>query len=209
MTLPGDFWANENQYLAAIIRPRLQALALAGIAAANRKLEGQGIYFDIGLAHADAAAWARQYTDTLLVQLGTTTQKVIGEMLANYTETPGATVGDLVKQLMPVLDGNDVRAWRVAVTETTRAFSEGNAIAYARAGLPRVVFHAPLHVNCRCTDRAHMLKTGEWVVVWETNKDDLVCTRPSRVPWAETVDGCRAMQGVCISEGPHLGKKVA
>lgn len=208
MTLPPDFWTEEQRHLIAVIRPRLQSLALAGVNAATRKLEETGIFFDTGLAHAEAVEWARTYTDNLLNQLGTTTERVIGEMLANYAETPGATIGELVNQLKPVLDGNDVRAWRVAVTETTRAFAEGNAIAYRQAGLPRVLFHAPLHVNCRCTDRAKRLSTGEWVVVWETNKDELVCTKPVMGPQGLMVAGCRALNGVCISEGPNYGKKV-
>jgi hypothetical protein len=204
--LPDEFWTTENTYLAGIIRPRMTDLALAGVNAAARKLEAQKIFFDTSLAHADAIAWARGHTDDLLNQLGTTSQRVVGELLASYAETPGMTIGDLTAQLKPLFEQDDIRSWRIAITETTRAFAEGNKLAYTRAGLPSVAYHAPAHVNCRCTDAARRLKNGEYVITWITNRDDLVCSRPVSTPWG-TVDGCRGLHDVVISDGPYMGKK--
>ena len=56
--------------------------------------------------------------------------------LASWMETPGQSMGDLVELLKPVLDDNPARAWAMAVTETTRAYAQGNDLAYQAAGIP-------------------------------------------------------------------------
>jgi len=207
MNLPPDFWATEREHLRSVLQPHLVRMAIFGVFEAEKKLTQFGISFDNALAHADAAAWARQYTDTILQQFGTTTEKGVAEIIASFTETPGMTMGDLNKQLLDVLDRNQVRAHRVAVTEATRAFASGNNVAYQRAGLPAMAVHAPAHVNCRCGERVVRLG-DEWVIVWSTNRDELVCKRPIQMPWG-TVQGCRDMHNRIISVGPYLGQKLS
>lgn len=204
--LPNDFWINERDKLAMVIRPRLQALALAGALAAAQNLVGLGIHIDDDLVNTDAAAWARRYTDDLLNKLGTTSERLVGEIIANWAETPGASIGQLEKSLLPILDNNQIRAWRVAVTETTRAYSEGNDIAHQRAGIPRALFKPPAHPNCYCDLKVKRLADGSWVQVWYTNNDEKVCVQTLTTPWG-SVDGCRALHGVVVSEGIHLGEK--
>lgn len=206
-SLPPDFWATEQQHLRGVLQPHLTRLAIFGVYEAEKKLAQFGISFDNTLAHADAAAWARQYIDTILQQFGTTTQKGVGEIIAGFAETPGMTMAQLNKQLMDVLDRNQVRAARVAVTEATRAFAAGNNVAYQRAGLPSMAVHAPAHPNCRCGERVVRLG-DEWVIVWETNRDELVCTRAIQMPWG-IVKGCRDMHSRIISVGPYLGQKLS
>lgn len=205
--LPADFWATEQQHLRSVLQPHLVRMALFGVFEAEKKLAQFGISFDNALAHADAAGWARQYTDTILQQFGTTTEKGVGEIIASFAETPGMTMADLNRQLLDVLDRNQVRAHRVAVTEATRAFASGNNVAYQRAGLPAMAVHAPAHVNCRCGERVVRLG-DEWVIVWATNRDDLVCKRTLRMPWGE-VKGCRDLHNRIISVGPYLGQKLS
>ena len=206
-TLPPAFWSAESSHLRSVVQPRLLRMAVFGALEAEKKLASLGLSFDNALAHADAAAWARRYTDTLLEQLGTTTQRGIGEIIASFAET-GMSMKDLQAQLMTVLDNNAVRASNVAVTEATRAFAEGNAAAYRRVGLPELATHAPGHVNCRCGERVVRLKSGEWVIVWTTNNDELVCHQPLHMPWGE-VAGCRDMHDRIISVGAHLGQKLS
>lgn len=206
-SLPPDFWATEQQHLRGALQPHLTRMAVFGVYEAEKKLAQFGISFDNALAHADAASWARQYIDTILQQFGTTTQKGVGEIIAGFAETPGMTMAQLNKQLMDVLDRNQVRAARVAVTEATRAFAAGNDVAYRRAGLPAMAVHAPAHPNCRCGERVVRLG-DEWVIVWETNRDELVCTRAIQMPWG-IVKGCRDMHSRIISVGPYLGQKLS
>jgi hypothetical protein len=95
----------------------------------------------------------------------------------------------------------------MAVTETTRAYAQGNDLAYQAAGIPGMAYHPPAHVNCRCDTAVRRLrKQNQWVVVWLTERDDVVCQRRLLTPWGEVI-GCKALHGTIISQGEWLGKK--
>jgi hypothetical protein len=207
MTLPAGFWQAEHDQLIAVIKPRLEQIASIGVNAAEQKLNAQNIFFDNTLAHAEAARWAATYTDKLLQLLGSTTENFVGAAVSNWITTPGATISQLADILSPGLADNMARAWTVAVTETTRAYAEGNRQAYLQAGLPNLAINAPLHPNCRCGSGARRIRSSnEWVIVWETDNDELVCDTPYDTPWG-TVAGCQALQDVIVSYGPYLGRK--
>lgn len=72
-----------------------------------------------------AARWARAYTDDLLRGLNATTNEAVGRWIADFVETPGMTIGDVIRNL----PFNEVRAQRIATTEITRAYAEGNQLA--------------------------------------------------------------------------------
>jgi len=214
--LPPDFWLSERERLLAELLPALQSTALAGIAQSAAKLGPLGLAFDPGLVNAAAARWAREHTDQLLNLLGTTNQQVVGQVVANWIETPGATLGDLDAALAPVLDGDIARADSVAITETTRAVAQGNILGYTEAGAVAPPmwtdrtgtrpFGPPLHPHCRC-DLAMVRYKDQVVIAWVTNFDELVCIAKRPAPWG-IVRGCRALQGVCISAGEYLGRKI-
>lgn len=205
--IPLDFWKQEHEQLAALVAPRLQGLAAVGIAQAERKLRAMGMYFDNAVAHQEAAAWARAHTEEILQQFETRTQGLVGDKIATWVETPGLKTRDLVEMLQPVLDGNVTRAYTVGVTETTRAFAEGNNLAFKAAGIPGMAFKPPAHPNCRCDTAVKRIPgTHDWVVVWYTEHDSLVCVKTVHTPWGD-VDGCRGMHGIVISEGPFLGRR--
>lgn len=219
--LPPGFWDEEKDNLLAVILPYMHRMAMAGVEIGERKLEQlAGISFDNTLVHAEAARWARQLTDNLLLRLETTSERAVGEILATWIETPGSTIGELKEQLAPVVAGNQRRADNIGVTETTRAYSQGELLTYREAGLPAVVqfnqgfglglqpFAPPLHPSCRCWVTPQRLSNGVWVITWQTNRDELVCTRAVPGPWGE-VRGCRDLHNVVISEGPFLAKTVA
>lgn len=216
-TLPPEFWQEERKQLLGVILPKVEASALAGAALATQRLASAQIYFDTGLVNAAAAAWARQHTDALLNMLGTTNQKVVGTILDNWWSTPGATYGDLIERLTPILDGNISRAESVASTEVTRsnfggqlaAFLEAGAVAPPTISDPRlgvITFGPPSHPRCRC-DSIFTRKGDKYLIAWITTHDELTCTRPITTPWG-TVNGCRALNGVCISQGEWMGRKV-
>lgn len=215
--LPPDFFDNEKPYLIAALQPFITRLVQIGLQSSEKKLAPWGIYFDNTLANAQAIAWARKHTDDLLNLLNTTSSRAAGQAIASWLETPGATVGDLKDVLAPLLADNISRADAVAITETTRAVAQGNIIGYTQAGAvpppdfmgPDNImrpFGPPGHVNCRC-DTAFVRYNDQYLIVWLTNRDDLVCQRMIRTPWG-VVRGCRALHGVCISQGDYLGKRI-
>ncbi len=213
--LPADFWREERDELLAILLPAIEEYVLAGVRYGAETLAGVGLTVDYSLVHADAVAWARLHTDALLDRLGSTTQGSVGQVVANWLETPGATRADLEARLLPLLDDNRARAESVGVTEVTRAAAQGNYLVYQQAGvtLPPLFdsglgtqepFGPPAHPRCRCWPRVIRLPDNSWVVVWSTNRDELVCRRSILTPWGE-VEGCRALHNVVLSAGPYLG----
>jgi hypothetical protein len=206
VSIPPAFWADERNRLLALFLPKMEALAMAGAVNAALKLRGVGITFDPMLANAAAAAWARVYTDALLQRLQTTDQAVVGKILANWVATPGATMGDLVNQLAPAFANNTARADLIAITETTRATAEGEAIVYREAGIGAVLYNPPGHPGCRCWTAA-VRRDGQNLVVWKTNRDEVVCRQKLSTPWG-TVEGCRALHNTVISAGELAGQKI-
>ena len=120
MPLTEQFWENERRRLLAIFLPRMTQMALTGMVTAARQA---GIAFDNTLYSKRAEAWARTYTDNLLIELGTTTEKFVGDKVADWIAKPDMTVGDLDAALTPAFGAT--RANAIAVTETTRAFASG------------------------------------------------------------------------------------
>jgi SPP1 gp7 family putative phage head morphogenesis protein len=144
MPLTADFWEGENRRLLAIFLPRLTQMALTGMENAARQA---GISFDRTLYNQRAEQWARSYTDDLLAELGTTTERIVGDAVGDWIKRDGATIGELNEALTPAFGA--ARANAIAVTETTRAFANGQEEAYKAEGIT------------------------EWI--WRTNKDEMVC----------------------------------
>ena len=101
---------------------------LAGIATEQALADAGslGIGFELGEINAAASEWARQYAYDLVKDLTDTTRRVVASATAQFVETPGMTIGQLRGLLKPAF--GDVRAQLIAVSETTRAFSEGTNI---------------------------------------------------------------------------------
>jgi len=201
-----EFWQKEREKLLEILLPEIEGLAISRVVAAQQKLRQLGISFDDELVNVEAARWARQHAGELVDLMNSTSENSIGEIVANWIETPGSTIGDLTNRLTPVLKDNIERAFTVAVTETTNSFTAGESVTMEAAGIPPMVFRPSAHPRCRCWPSIRRLKDGTWVVIWQTNRDEVVCKRPIETPWG-TVEGCGALQNVVISEGPYLGRK--
>ena len=92
-----------------------------------------GMGFDYTLVNTRARDWAERYTDDLLIQLGTTTERTVGNSIARWIEN-----GEPMSVLRRDLRNSGFskrRAKLIASTETTRAAAEANAIAYKEMGL--------------------------------------------------------------------------
>ena len=144
----GPFWEDEMKRLHPAVRPTLQELAEQGAMATSESL---GIGVDVGLVNLEALGWAHSYTFELITGINGTSQKVVEKALENFITTPGYTRGDFEEAIVNTF--GEVRAEMIAVTETTRAYAEGNEIGadeIRRAGI-------------------------ELNTIWLTNADDLVC----------------------------------
>lgn len=144
MPIDSAFWENEKRRLMAIFLPRLTQMALTGMTNAARQA---GISFDNTLYNQRAEAWARTYTDQLLADFGTTTEKIVGNAVGDWISKPDQTIGDLDAALTPAFGAT--RANAIAVTETTRAFAQGQLEAYKAEGIDEAI--------------------------WSTNRDDITC----------------------------------
>jgi SPP1 gp7 family putative phage head morphogenesis protein len=145
--LPAEFWANENKHLAAVLGPQMQRMYYAGEHMASEKLS---VAFDVSMANKAAADWAAQNVDALLKSFHTTTQAGVAPVIEEWITTDGATMGDLLQALLDTgLMGPD-RASRVAVTETTRSFAQGEIAQYQELGIEQMR--------------------------WQTNNDEVVCS---------------------------------
>ena len=132
----------------------LVALIMAGLISGVDLTESEiGIYLADGSVNARALVTARNYVTEWLQQLDQTSERAVRDALETFITQPGATVGDMVDILQPVF--GDTRAWRIAVTETTRVYSLANDL-YA-------------------DEMQNQYPEMQVVKQWWTNSDDRVC----------------------------------
>lgn len=129
-----------------------------GVKALEHK-QDDPLSIDWQLANNAAAAWARRYGFELVRGMVDTTRDRLQREIADFI-TNSETMPQLTRRLKDVF--GPVRAELVAVTETTRAFAEGNRAAWRESGI---------------------IEQREW----RTANDELVC--PICGPLANTVAG--------------------
>jgi len=145
----GDwFWENEDKALTGEILMLLMQYAVAG---ADLFAMNVNIGFDVSPVNAAAGAWAHEYVGDLVNGIDETTRAALRQAVDMFVRTPGVTIRDI----MDALPLDDARAMRIAVTEVTRAYGQGNLLA-GREMLAQVP-----DIAVRQT--------------WLTNNDDLVC----------------------------------
>jgi hypothetical protein len=94
------------------------------------------VVWDEAVISREAADWAGRYGYDLIRGITDNTARLVGDKVRSFTETPGMTIGQL-RQMLTGAFGQS-RAQAIAVTETTRAYAEGNRMVQAelqRAGL--------------------------------------------------------------------------
>ena len=112
-----------------------------------------GIGFDTSLANERAAEWARNYAYDLVRGIDETSLHVVQNAIESFIDETGFAIGDVIDLVEPYF--GDVRASMIAVTETTRAFAQGQLAAAEeiRKEFPEL----------------------EITKTWFTNNDDIVC----------------------------------
>jgi hypothetical protein len=171
--LDDEFWRSETGQMIAVLRPRVEQMALEAVAAQAASVP---VLWDEAVIAAEAAAWAERYVYDLVEGINANTRNLLREQVRRFIETPGMTVGDLRRELTPAF--GESRAQAIAVTETTRAFSEGERLV--QDGLRRGGLEMEAH--------------------WNTSRDEKVC------PLCGPLDGLPEREWAAhrVSSGPPL-----
>lgn len=164
----------EDERLRAVVSEALRNGADLGANIALQQMSNVGMAFDWTLAHSVGMAWAAAHTDTLLEQLGTTSERIVGRATSDWLNS-GEPLQVLINQLEPVF--GPVRSELIASTEVTRAVGEGTIISYRQSGLidRRPNEDIPKHPRCRCWWALQQNADGQWTYVFLTAYDERVC----------------------------------
>jgi len=145
--VPISFWDNASGEMVELLSPVMIEIFMDSAEQLGASLP---IGVDWGLVNEHAASWARQYTFELVKGVTNTTRRALQAALNNFFQR-GQTRADLEAQLVRIY--GPVRAEAIAITEVTRAATEGErqiAAELAREGVDMVPF-------------------------WVTREDELVC----------------------------------
>jgi len=143
--LTADF--EDDEFTAEVLRIILGG-GVDGIALFGAQIS---VTFDSTLANARVLKWAQGYAGDLVKNIDDSTLVFLKQAISTFVERPGFTIGDIV-DMLPL---SDLRAWRIAVTETTRAYAQGQQL-----GAVQLAEEFP---GVRVVKR------------WYTNNDDRVC----------------------------------
>lgn len=209
-------WRAREDAMRAMLEPVFLQLATFGVARVQRTAQMLGdssMTVNWDLVNKDVENWARQHAGEMVSRVTQTTRSAIADQIATWSQT-GEGVDGLVDRIKSMTreDGapvfSPVRAEMIAVTESTNVYAGANSQAWSAAGYAQAVFRPGAHIRCRCYLQPHKMADGAKVLVWYTAMDERVCTDPIQTPWGK-VDGCAGLHRIVVSEGPHLGKKVA
>jgi SPP1 gp7 family putative phage head morphogenesis protein len=147
INIPDEFLEWDEADEAKLLRLLREAMQ-AGIALFGADTN---IGFDSSLTNIEAAQAASRYGYRLIKDLNATGLEALRTAITQFVETPGMTLGDVAAMLPYSAE----RAQLIAVTETTRAYAQGQQMAgeQMRKDFPDV----------RVVQR------------WYTNNDDRVC----------------------------------
>lgn len=145
--ITAERWDELARDLRGALGPELQALF---VAQAEAMLADLPAGVDWALVNAAAANWASAYTFDLVTGINETSRSALQSSVSAYFEQ-GQTIGQLEDAIAPTF--GPVRAESIAVTEVTRAASQGES------EIAREL-------------RAEGIELDEY---WETDNDELVC----------------------------------
>lgn len=173
--LTAEFWVTEAAAMIADLRPEMERYAQES---GERLIVEQGIGIDWALAAEAAARWAEQRAGELIRGVTEVNQRLVRENVARFLRTPGMTVGQLRDSLTPYF--GERRAQTIAVTETTRAFAEGE---YRSVQLAQ-------------------LAGFNLVPIWHTSSDELVCPQCGPLNGQPSERWAQLSPGIDVSSAP-------
>ena len=200
-------WVEQQENLSTVLTETVLAILFLSIDSARSRMPAEvaaTIQWD--MVRGQARAYAQSYSLERATQLTQTTRKRLQKALADWIEREG-DLEELIDDVDAVIDDRK-RATGIAVTESTDAFSYGQAYAFVQAGYGAPGMRPPLHPRCRCDTETYVLPDGTKVIVWITKDDEKVCINHFQTPIGEVV-GCRDMYTRVISVGPYFGLKLS
>ncbi len=206
-------WQNHEANILDALTNNLASLALFGAQAAQESLGEPSLAVNWHLVNQQAADYAREYAAEMVSNITDTTRQRLREEHAAWIES-GEPMDGLIRRIEGLTkdDGaaifNRARARLIAQTESTNIYANANAMAWQASGIPPAMFKPTAHIGCRCYLQPYKLPNGEWVIVWYTARDDLVCVEPIETPWGK-VEGCRGLHTRIVSQGKWLGRKLS
>ena len=135
MVVSEAFWQAEAEILIEILFPIFVKAGKKAAKNGMKQLEeqmGASIGVDWTLVNQAVIAWAETYSASVAAQFTTTSMNAFLAAFPDWASS-GAPLQDLIDQLEPFY--GEVRAEMVAVSEVTRAFAEGNVLAWGETGL--------------------------------------------------------------------------
>lgn len=128
-----EFWNEERELLFVLLLPYIRESIVTGARNAFLELSATA---DLGIAwdiiNESAISWAATYTSEIVAQVSKTSMAAFLEHFEPWVRS-GEPLQSLVDVLTPYY--GPVRANMVAVTETTRAFAQGNLLAWKKTGM--------------------------------------------------------------------------
>jgi hypothetical protein len=115
-------WAG---WMALLLAGMVPMLTQTAVASAMDLSALTGIMFDPAEVTTLASTWARGYGYELVKNITNTTQAGLQQAVSQYLSTPGMSRDQLAAMIDPLF--GPVRAEMIAITETTRAMSQGMA----------------------------------------------------------------------------------
>lgn len=125
-----QFWAAEKRLLLRLLIPLLAESGAAGMAQGEDALRKMALGVDYTLADRQLSKWIRGHADKLATQLTDNTRKALSETISTWM-MDGTDFNDLIRRTERIVGPK--RAEIVAVTETTRAFAEGETALWKGA----------------------------------------------------------------------------
>jgi hypothetical protein len=147
--VPEEFWLNGGKQLRGVVVPVFQEIYLQQ---ARELLQQFTVGVDWALVNQGAVDWSSRYAFDLVRGITDRTRAGLSDAVGAYYRD-GLTIGDLEGMISQYF--GPVRAEMIAVTEVTRAATEGE----------RAVVREIERDN----------SSIQMVPVWQTNADDLVC----------------------------------
>lgn len=172
-----DFWSEEERLLWESMSADFVGILVHGVNGGMNSLGDIAKLINIDDLTSPIINYGRQYRSEWLHLISETTRDFVEKSITEWIAS-----GDPLKELIKTLSNPDLgtfskqRAKRIAVTETTRLYAQGNRLAWEKAGVRQFIWQTardervcdpcgerhnqvypiermgeiPLHVNCRC-----------------------------------------------------------
>lgn len=127
-----EFWAEEVEELVRVLIPLIEKAGLASAKQAAREMARLGFGVDWNLVNDRVVDWAWRYGYELVKEITETSREFLREEIPSWIQSD-EPLEVLIEKLEPMFGAK--RAEMIGVTETTRAFAQGNLETWRESGV--------------------------------------------------------------------------